>query len=1153
LGSEWVQLKLLKISLLSLLSVTALVVIVGAAFFWRLSQGPVPMSFLNGRIEAAINHQLQDMNVTLGDAVFELDQKNNVPHVRFRNLVLRDTENNVIASAPRAAVSLDLQDLLTGKITADSLELIGPKISARRNLDGSLTLGVGGQANNDDQTIVIDENFNSQTSKDTKGSVDAIPQGTTSGAKLIALLDSSDTGSSVAALKNIRISQASLNVFDDANAANWFAPSADLTFQKMPYGFVVLAKADVATKANPWHAEISLTYQHATKTFTSSTTIENLVPANVAEKIFALSQFAKVKIPLSGHVEIEAKDDGTVTTAYAELRAAAGELNLPEYLAQPIIVDDGNFRVNYEAGTGVFDVVDSSMLVGGTRAEVTGKFSPLRSPEGKLIAVDITLQAKNVSLDTQGTEKDPVLVDRIEFSGRASTEQARLDINDLVVMSQNTGVRMRGIITEGENSPGIQMAGRVRDISANLLKKIWPPIVAPKSRKWITDNVVSGRVTEGTFQVNLPANALANAQRDRHLPDKAINFSFSLDNVTTHYFKDMPVIVKAKGVAKQQDNNFDLLVAAGETTLESGRTVMLEKGSFAVHDIMQEEVQGVFAFDLEAPVDAMVDLASQPDLNMVKTDLSKFPKVNGTAKVAIDLQFPLIKNVPKDRVQLVTKIAVTNASIPKILAGIDLTDGDLKVELTKEAIAVSGPAKVNGLDANVTWKKLRTGGTPVSKITTTLDEKTREKLGLKIADYLSGPTPVEATLSTNESGQSVVKADVDLSKAKMKLQALGWKREAQSGTTASFTITATDGGGRSIDDFTLDGPGLHLRGNLDIAANGKMKAVTMDEIRLDDDSSFSARVVPGDGTTALTITGKNFDARPYIKTLISPVQQDQAAAASSSPTQDFTLDARFSHVTAFRGEAVNDVVAILRARGGKIAEADISGTFISGQPIKIKVTPLPTGRDMKVYAGDGGATVRAANFYSKIAGGELQFSASIGNEQGSPLRNGQLQIKNFEVRNEAALAELDQRGKPKKSGPRKGGITFKKLWLPFEIDAKFVRLGDVILRGTDMCATADGVIRKKDGALDITGSVIPACGLTGALNNVPLLGDILSGGNNNEGLFGVTYAMGGTLALPKIQVNPLSALAPGIFRRFFDFTKGGLSKKPRSAAEQTQN
>lgn len=247
------------------------------------------------------------------------------------------------------------------------------------------------------------------------------------------------------------------------------------------------------------------------------------------------------------------------------------------------------------------------------------------------------------------------------------------------------------------------------------------------------------------------------------------------------------------------------------------------------------------------------------------------------------------------------------------------------------------------------------------------------------------------------------------------------------------------------------------------------------------------------------------------------------------------MRAHFDKVSANRGEILNNVSATLRARGGRIAEANIQGTFVNGQPITATVVPTPQGRELRLKSTDAGSAMRAANFYSKIAGGTLNFSALVGNEEGSPMRNGNLTINDFEVRNEANLADIDKRGKAQKSGPRSEAVSFQTLYLPFSADDKFIRFKDGTVRGPSMCATADGVIRKSDNALDISGTVVPACGLSRALNGLPVIGDILSGGNYNEGIFGVTYAMGGTFADPQIQMNPVSALAPGIFRRLFDF------------------
>jgi hypothetical protein len=154
-------------------------------------------------------------------------------------------------------------------------------------------------------------------------------------------------------------------------------------------------------------------------------------------------------------------------------------------------------------------------------------------------------------------------------------------------------------------------------------------------------------------------------------------------------------------------------------------------------------------------------------------------------------------------------------------------------------------------------------------------------------------------------------------------------------------------------------------------------------------------------------------------------------------------------------------------------------------------------------------------------------------------------LRDFEVRDAAALAELDQKGKPKKTGPRRGtGVVFSRLTLPFTSDTRFIRIGDTLVKGPELGATAQGLIRKMDGAIDIDGTIIPAYALNSAIGEVPILGDILTGGKG-EGIFGLTYALGGTMSQPRFQVNPVSAIAPGILRKFFEYggTNGPAPKR----------
>jgi hypothetical protein len=1126
----------------------AAAVIVGAAFFWRLSQGPVSLAFMTPRIEAAVNRELKGLSVKLGGAILELDQKTQVPHLRFRDLVLADSDGTVIARASRAAVALEGGALLTGSIVPRSLELIGSKVQARRNLDGTFELGIGdaGAPEDANQEVMIDDL--AAPASDGKTDMGGAPpptgnSDTFAGSRLINLLASDDATSPLSALEDIRITGASVNLYDEANDATWFAPRADMTFRKMPYGFVVFAKAEVASGGDPWNTELSASYRTSSKSFSISTRIDGLVPANVADEVYALAQLARVNIPLSGHAEMETDSEGHIAKASAEFAAAAGVVSLPDFIAQPIVVDEGSLRFDYDAATGAFNIVDSSLLVGGSRAELVGSILPVNGEGGRLSFLDINLKARNVDVDTQGTVRDPVRVDRIEFSGRAAIEEAVLDISDLVVMSGNTGVRLRGSITGGNESAGISMAGRVRDISADFLKRIWPPIITPKTRTWVNENIISGRVAEGAFTINIPVDGLAKAQRERLLPDETVDFSFKLADVSTRYFRKLPALEDAAGEARLRGNSFELKMTAGHAVMPSGADVRLNSGSFKARDLLAVDVPGEFSFNLGSSFDGLVEFARLPDLGNVAGAITKLPKITGKASALIGLKLPLRKDVPREQVSLTTSVKLTDADIANILPGIDLTDGNFDIAIGRDGISAKGPAKLNGFAASLLWKKEPgEGGAQSAEFSGTLDDQARAKLGIKLEGLIKGPVPVTAKLENIGKPDSLVHVDADLSKVSMSVPAIKWSREATPKTRASFTLQ-NGKNGRSVKDLVVKGGEFGLAGDVDLTAEGGIRVANFSEVRLDADNIFAVRVEPREGETEITVTGRSYDAQPQIRQMFSPAA-GSGGGAKALTGERLVVNARFSKVYANRGEVIEDVTAQFVTRGGTVTEADMRGKFVNGAPISLRVIPVNGGREMRVVSTDAGAALRATNLYSKVAGGSLEFYAFMANDTSSSIKQGKLNIRNFEVRNEAALADISQKGKQKKSGPRKGGLVFKRLALPFTTDGRFLRIGESIVKGNELGATAEGVIRKTDGAIDITGTIIPAYGINAAVGDIPLVGDILTGGND-EGVFGLTYALGGTMAKPKFQINPVSAIAPGILRRFFDFGNGsGATMKP---------
>ena len=294
------------------------------------------------------------------------------------------------------------------------------------------------------------------------------------------------------------------------------------------------------------------------------------------------------------------------------------------------------------------------------------------------------------------------------------------------------------------------------------------------------------------------------------------------------------------------------------------------------------------------------------------------------------------------------------------------------------------------------------------------------------------------------------------------------------------------------------------------------------------------RLKRSEGLTSVSVSGRAFDARPLIKSMFGP-RGEGTSAASGGTGQAYDVQASLDRIYAHRGEIITGVTASLFMSGGAVQRSEIEGTFASGQPVSLRIAPATDGgREIRVAGRDAGSALRAANLYSKVAGGMIDFFAKLGGGPDSSIRDGRLIIRNFEVRDEAALAELDRKGTPKKTNPRSEGVSFRQLYLPFSTDTRFIRIGDTAIKGAQLCATAQGLVRKVDGAMNISGTIVPACGINLLPGQIPLLGWLITGGPN-EGLFGLTFALGGTISNPGFEVNPVSAVAPGLFRKLFEY------------------
>jgi hypothetical protein len=82
----------------------------------------------------------------------------------------------------------------------------------------------------------------------------------------------------------------------------------------------------------------------------------------------------------------------------------------------------------------------------------------------------------------------------------------------------------------------------------------------------------------------------------------------------------------------------------------------------------------------------------------------------------------------------------------------------------------------------------------------------------------------------------------------------------------------------------------------------------------------------------------------------------------------------------------------MQLTGGIVDTADLTGSFRSGAPVSLTVVPGASDlRELRLVGRDGGAALRAADLYSKISGGNVDFRAWLGPGRKATVQRGLLQ------------------------------------------------------------------------------------------------------------------------------------------------------------------
>src|SRR5262249_50613342 len=102
------------------------------ALWWRLSSGPLELGIATPWLTAGIKENFgPGHEVEIGGTQLERDANKRRTSLRIRDIVVRDADGTIVASAPKAEVGISGASLLAGRIRAERLSLVGAEMAVR--------------------------------------------------------------------------------------------------------------------------------------------------------------------------------------------------------------------------------------------------------------------------------------------------------------------------------------------------------------------------------------------------------------------------------------------------------------------------------------------------------------------------------------------------------------------------------------------------------------------------------------------------------------------------------------------------------------------------------------------------------------------------------------------------------------------------------------------------------------------------------------------------------------------------------------------------------------------------------------------------------------------------------------------------------------
>jgi len=790
-------------------------------------------------------------------------------------------------------------------------------------------------------------------------------------------------------------------------------------------------------------------------------------------------------------------------------------------------------EVKWDPVAGQFTMGETTVSVGTNTAVVNGTFVLGLDPQYGPI-VSISVRGRDIALTSDlGPPETPF--SEMSLTAWSAPLYGAMGIDQFQIRKPDGGViAAKGRIDMVRSGIGFKMDIAGDAITADDLKRVWPPMLAADSRDWFVKNVVAGRLKKSSMRYNFPIGTVdAAGGQGQTLPPGAMSIDIVGEGVEIRPTDNMqPVALDGETRLTLRDSDITMSATGASVPTEKG-AIGLANVAFVIGSDPASPGDVIYEIsgDVSSGIPALIDFAKTQQPDLLKP--SALPlDINGLAG---NVSLSLVATIVNDRATGANKRldyaingVVQDFGSTEPLQGHAIGGGQLSFVASQAGYKVTGQAAVDGVAADVVidGKLEKDAPPPEMLLSASFGVDDLKKMGFDASDFLSGAVKLVA----RPMPDGTIQVAADLKDAGLTIKDIGISKDRG---VAGFAKAAI-----KLDVDTVEASQIDL-GFGDVALQGSLSADVKEaalkdaqftRFALSPGDSAQLGLKPVDGGYQLTLRGDQLDLKPMLQRFFSLSGDSTGGPTATAINTTIIADIELKRALGFYKTTAFNVNLDLALRGDDIQRVNLQANLGGDRSVSVTTNKTPDGKVMSVAFNDLGTLLRLMNVYPNVEGGE--GSLVVQTVDAEKIDSGQFILKRFAFVNEDNVSKIMGNHQESRSMiNRSGRLAFRSGEVEFIRRKDRVEITDAVLAGDTVGGTARGFIYTDKRQYDLNGTYVPLFGLNNAFSK--LLGPLA--GRDGEGLFGITFAIRGPLDNPEFKINPMSALVPGAFRRMFEY------------------